>query len=179
MLSMHGRNATEKRVPLLVLDLDGTVREGKDDALGRFVNGPKDVQIFPTAVEKMRAWKKRGGRIIGCNNQGGIALGLVSIQDVGEAILETHRQCDHLFDKITFCQHHPNAKDPEFARCWCRKPAPGGLIEAILDCAHYWREMYPPHMALFVGDREEDRRCAENINFPFMWAKEWRGEVAS
>jgi hypothetical protein len=29
----------EHAVPVLYLDLDGTVREGKDDALGRFVNG--------------------------------------------------------------------------------------------------------------------------------------------
>ena len=35
-------------------------------------------------------------------------------------------------------------------------------------------EYYPPHMALFVGDREEDKQCAENANIPFMDAKEWR-----
>jgi D-glycero-D-manno-heptose 1,7-bisphosphate phosphatase len=178
-VSADHRVHPERRVPLLVLDLDGTVREGKDDALGRFVNGPKDVRVFPAAVKRMQEWKERGGRIIACSNQGGIALGLVSMDLVQEAMLETHRQCGFLFDKISFCQHHPDAKDPEYARCWCRKPAPGGLIEAALDCARFWHEMYPPHMALFVGDRDEDRKCAEAINFPFMWAKEWRGEVAS
>ena len=40
----------EKAVPVLYLDLDGTVRQGKDDALGRFVNGPEDGVEFPEAV---------------------------------------------------------------------------------------------------------------------------------
>jgi hypothetical protein len=53
----------EKAVPLLVLDMDGTVRQGKDDALGRFVNGPDDVVVFPEAVIQMRKWKDKGGRI--------------------------------------------------------------------------------------------------------------------
>jgi D-glycero-D-manno-heptose 1,7-bisphosphate phosphatase len=158
----------------LVLDLDGTVREGKEDALGRFVNGPEDVRVFPAALTKMQAWKGRGGRIIAASNQGGIALGIVSMDKVAAAMKETHRQCDSMFDKIAWCQHHPSAKDPEFARCWCRKPAPGLVIEAALGLAHHTGEIYPPHMALFVGDREEDKRCAEILAMDFMWAKDWR-----
>jgi histidinol phosphatase-like enzyme len=49
--------------PVLYLDIDGTVRQGKDDALGRFVNGPADVVVFPEAVEMMRRWKAGGGRL--------------------------------------------------------------------------------------------------------------------
>jgi hypothetical protein len=40
------RRTGEKAVPVLYLDLDGTVRKGKDE-LGRFVNGPDDVELFP------------------------------------------------------------------------------------------------------------------------------------
>lgn len=165
---------TEKRVALLVLDIDGTVREGKDDALGRFVNCAEDVRVFPEAVKLMREWKRRGGRIIGVSNQGGIALGLVSPENVVAAMTETHRQCDEAFDKLTWCQHHPNADDPEMARCWCRKPAPGLLIEAALDLARHTGEIYPPHLGLFVGDRDEDARCAEICGFEFMHAANWR-----
>lgn len=161
-------------VPLLVLDIDGTVRQGKDDALGRFVNTYKDVVVFPEAVQRMAAWRARGGRIIGVSNQGGIALGHLTLQDCMAAMGETHLQCGKMFDKIAFCQHHPEAKDPEYAVCWCRKPAPGLVLEAALDLARYTGEMYPPHMALFVGDRPEDQECAARINMPFMWAKDWR-----
>ena len=169
--------AIEKRVRLLVLDLDGTVRQGKDDALGKFVNGPDDVEVFPEAVTLMRLWKRAGGRIIAVSNQGGIALGLVSYEKVAAAMIETHRQTGHLFDKVAWCQHHPKADDPEMARCWCRKPSPGLLIESALEIAHAHGEIYPPHMGLFVGDRPEDEECARLAGFPFQWAHEWRSQT--
>jgi D-glycero-D-manno-heptose 1,7-bisphosphate phosphatase len=169
----------ELAVPLLVLDLDGTVREGKDDALGRFVNGPDDVRVFPEAVEQMRRWKQRGGRIVGVSNQGGIALGIVPVRDVLAAMHETQRQTEMLFDNIGICQHHPDAEDPEYARCWCRKPAPGLIIEGALHLARYYNEYYPPYMGLMVGDREEDRLCAERASLDFEWAADWRAREPS
>ncbi len=167
----------ERAVPVLYLDLDGTVRQGKDDALGRFVNGPEDVVVFPEAVEMMRRWKAGGGRIIGVSNQGGVSLGIVSYEKVAAAIRETHRQCGGLFDKIAFCVHHPDAGTPEFARCWCRKPKPGLIIESALDCAAHFGEYYPPYMGLMVGDRPEDEHCAANAGLDFQWAAEWRKQA--
>lgn len=60
------------------------------------------------------------------------------------------------------------------ARCWCRKPRPGLAIELALNLASRTGEIYPPHMALFVGDRPEDRECADEMNVTFLDAKEWR-----
>jgi D-glycero-D-manno-heptose 1,7-bisphosphate phosphatase len=161
-------------VPVLWLDLDGTVREGKDDALGRFVNGPEDVRVFPDAVKQMRRWKEQGGRIVGISNQGGIALGYMSMDQCVSAMVETQRQAEKLFDKIAFCVHHPNAKDPEMARCWCRKPSPGLIVEAALDLAKRYDEIYPPYSGLFVGDRPEDEECARLAGLPFLSAADWR-----
>jgi D-glycero-D-manno-heptose 1,7-bisphosphate phosphatase len=170
----------EQPVPVLYLDLDGTVRHGKDE-LGRFVNGPDDVVIFPEAVELMRRWKAAGGRIVGVSNQGGIALGHVTIEQCAAAMLRTHQLAEQLFDKIAWCQHHPAAERPEMARCWCRKPAPGLLLEAAYDLAAQHRragEIYPPHMALMVGDRDEDHECARRANVDFLWAAQWRVQVS-
>jgi len=169
---------TEQPTPVLYLDIDGTVREGKDDALGRFVNGPDDVVVFPEAVEMMRRWKAGGGRIIGVSNQGGIALGIVDEALVAAAMMETHRQAEQLFDKIAYCKHHPNAVHPEMARCWCRKPRAGLLIESALDLADVTGEYYPPYMGLMVGDRPEDQACAEAAGLDFQWAADWRGQAA-
>jgi len=163
----------QRATALLVLDLDGTVRKGLDE-LGRFVNGPDDVEVFQEAVILMRKWKSQGGRIIGVSNQGGIALGLCTLENVIKAVNETYRQSEQLFDKIAFCRHHPQASDPEYARCWCRKPAPGMVIEAALNLAKKTGEYYPPYMALFVGDRQEDWECARILNMDFMWAGDWR-----
>lgn len=115
-----------------------------------------------------------GGRIIGASNQGGIALGHCTMENVARAMAKTYEDSERLFDKIAFCRHHPQAKDPEYARCWCRKPSPGMVIEAALDLARATGEIYPPHLALFVGDREEDRGCAATLNMDFMLAKDWR-----
>lgn len=165
----------ERAVPVLYLDMDGTVRQGKDDPLGRFVNGPEDVVVFPEAVERMRLWKQGGGRIAAVSNQGGVALGIASYQQVAAAMAETQRQCGGLFDLISFCVHHPGAQNPENGRCWCRKPSAGAVVEAahgLVD--RYPGEYYPPYMGLFVGDRDEDRLCAESAGLDFMWAAEWR-----
>lgn len=162
-------------VPVLYLDIDGTVREGKDDPLGKFVNGPEDVRVFPAAVNMMRRWRAGRGRIVGISNQGGIALGLADRLEVEQAMRETHRQAENLFDKIMFCPHHPDAADPEMAVCWCRKPSYGLVIEGALEIGlMHPGEHYPPSLALFVGDREEDRLCAEAANIRFMNAVEWR-----
>jgi D-glycero-D-manno-heptose 1,7-bisphosphate phosphatase len=170
---------TETRVPVLYLDLDGTVRHGKDE-LGRFVNGPADVVVFPEAVELMHRWKAGGGRIIGVSNQGGIALGYQSEDDCAKAMIRTHELCRGLFDKIAWCRHHPKSEHPEMARCWCRKPAPGLLIEAALDVARQNPgELYPPYMALMVGDRPEDKECAAIAGVDFRWAVAWRAEVGA
>jgi len=163
-----------RAVPVLYLDLDGTVRKGKDE-LGRFVNGPEDVEVFPEAVAKMRAWKQAGGRIAAVSNQGGIALGIVSMERVAAAMAETHRQCGELFDLITWCRHYPGAKDPEMARCWCRKPSAGAVAEAANGLSdRFPGEYYPPHLGLFVGDRPEDEACARSAGLDFEWAAAWR-----
>lgn len=158
---------------LLVLDLDGTVRHGKAE-LGRFVHTTADVIVFPEAVARMREWKAAGGRIIGVSNQGGIALGHLTREQAHEALMETYRQSEELFDRIQICCHHPDASDPEMARCWCRKPSPGLLIEAALEMAQQYQEYYPPYLGLFVGDRPEDEECARLAGFPFQWAADWR-----
>ncbi len=174
-LGHRAMRAPERPVPVLYLDIDGTVRQGKDDALGRFVNGPEDVVVFPEAVEQMRRWKQGGGRIVGVSNQGGIALNIVDGRKVAAAMAETHRQTGGLFDRLAWCSHHPDAEHPEMARCWCRKPKPGLLIEASLSLAAQHGEFYPPYMGLMVGDRSEDLECAQLAGVDFQWAAEWRG----
>lgn len=171
---MTGR---ERRTPLLCLDLDGTVRHGKDE-LGRFVNGPNDVVVFPEAVELMRRWKRGGGRVIAVSNQGGIALGHMTMATCAAAMQRTHELTGRLFDKIAWCSHHPAAEHPEMAQCWCRKPSPGLIIESALDLAAAHGEIYPPYMGLFVGDRPEDEQCARLAGLDFQWAHEWRASVA-
>jgi len=160
--------------PVLYLDLDDTVRKGKA-TLGRFVNKAADVEVFPEVPEILAAYKRAGWRIVAISNQGGVALGLLSMEDCAAAMMETQRQCRGAFDKMLFCTHHPDAKDPEYAVCWCRKPRIGLILEACHALSAQFNEYYPPHLALLVGDRAEDQQCAENANVWFVDAAQWRG----
>jgi D-glycero-D-manno-heptose 1,7-bisphosphate phosphatase len=117
---------TDRPTPVLYLDIDGTVRQGKDDALGRFVNGPEDVVVFPEAVEMMRRWKAGGGRIIGVSNQGGIALGIVTSGTVAAAMRRHLPQAEQLFDKIAYCKAPPGRRStPRWRGAGAANPKPG------------------------------------------------------
>lgn len=169
----------EKPTRVLYLDLDGTVRKGFDE-LGRFVNKKEDVEIFSEALVQMRKYKLEGWRIVGITNQGGVATGQLDYKDMKAAIIETNEQAERLFDKIMVCVHHPEAKEQEMAVCWCRKPRIGNIVLAAYELGKTYLEYYPPHLSLFVGDRPEDKQCAENAGIPFMEAKDWRtGHVLS
>lgn len=168
---MSSSRAVAKSV--LYIDLDGTVRHGKEE-LGRFVNHPDDVKLFDGVKDRLWRYKRAGWRIIAVTNQGGVSLGLAKEELVTRALAETHKQSGKAFDRMHMCIHHPDAKNPEYAVCWCRKPRIGGLVLAAQSLADQHDEYYPPHLALFVGDRPEDQQCADNAGIPFMWAAEWR-----
>lgn len=164
----------EKMVPVLYCDIDGTIRYGKDE-LGRFVNTAQDVRVFDGVANLLWGYKELGYRIVGISNQGGIALGHMTMIDCIGAMRETQKQTRNAFDKIAWCIHHPDAKTPEMAVCWCRKPKAGLVIETALSLVNqHHGEIYPPHLGMFVGDRPEDEQCAEAASLPFLAADAWR-----
>lgn len=164
---------SDKKVPVLYCDIDGTIRWGKEQ-LGRFVNTPEDVRVFDEVPALLWRYKKLGWLIVGVSNQGGIALGHLDIQTCAEAMIETQRQTRGAFAKIAWCSHHPDAIDPEMAVCWCRKPKAGLVIETAMALSRERGERYPPYMGLFVGDRLEDEQCAQAASLTFLSAEDWR-----
>lgn len=175
---MNSQVATRdmKRVPILFLDLDGTVRKGFDE-LGKFVNNENDVELFPHMRERLASYAQQGWRIVAVTNQGGIATGQAKFEDVRKALMKTQALSGGAFDRMYMCQHHPAAHDPEMANCFCRKPKMGMLVLAQNDLSEeHPDEMYPPHLALMVGDRDEDRICADSAGVKFKLASEWREE---
>lgn len=166
-------------VPVLWVDLDGTVRKGYEE-LGRFVNGPEDVEVFHEVPDLLRAYRSAGWRIVAISNQGGIALGHMTMERCLAAMVATTKQCGEYLDRIMFCPHHPSARDPLQAHCWCRKPRIGLIVEAdLLMRQEHLGEVYPPHLGLLVGDRAEDQQCAVNAGLQFMDAAVWRASHAA
>lgn len=163
-----------RRVPVLFVDLDGTIRHGKDE-LGHHVNGPADVHVYPEVPALLRRYRALGWRIAAVSNQGGIALGRMTAEDCEAAVVETVRQIGDPLDTIAICGHHPDAPDREEAVCWCRKPRSGLIFYATADLlTQHADEVYPVRLGLMVGDRPEDIMCAEGAGLRFMVADEWR-----
>lgn len=152
-------------VPVLYCDLDGTIRHGKDE-LGYFVNTAEDVQIFDGVTDLLWKYRALGWRIVGISNQAGVGLGYMDRKTCSETMHETNRQTRYAFDKIFWCEHKPDEG------CACRKPGVGLIVEARHSL--YTSEVYPPEIALFVGDRPEDEQCAANAGIRFMHAVQWR-----
>lgn len=161
-----------KPTPMLYLGLGGTVR---DESAGP-VQSPDDVVIYRDAVLQLRRFRAEGWRVIAVVNAGEVALGKMTPDQVLAIAAKTKDLCEQLIDKIGICFHHPDAPTPETSICWCRKPRPGNAIINTLMLAAEVKhaEQYPPHMALFVGDREEDAGCAQSMNVRFMNAADWR-----
>jgi D-glycero-D-manno-heptose 1,7-bisphosphate phosphatase len=162
---------TEQRGELrhaLFVDLDNTVREtltGRAHPLW-----PEDQTLRAGVLERLEEYRARGYAIVGVTNQGGVAFGTLTEQDVVEInqFLQA-RLAPGVFDLILYCPYHPYgyirafARDPE-----CRKPRPGMAYEARdrlgLDLS----------ASLMVGDMEVDRLFAINAGIPvFYWAHEF------
>lgn len=156
-------------VPVLWCDIDGTIRWGKDE-LGRFVNTKDDVRVFDEVPDLLLGYKALGWRIIGASNQGGIALGHMTMDDCFAAMAETQRQCENAFDKIVFCAHSPY----DNPGCPCRKPKIGMIIQTREWLSQNHGELYPNHLGLVTGDRPEDEMMAANANIPYLLASRWR-----
>lgn len=176
-------------VPLLVCDLDSTVRHGFDE-LGRFVHGPDDVVVFPEAAAQIRAWRDAGGRCVAVTNQAGIGLGYVPEVDIARSVERTVLEVDrltawhvpaplfsgaeprHAIDCAVYCSHAPDIG------CWCRKPATGMVHRAVSWLEEqYPDEVYPPALGLLTGDRPEDARCAAACGLRFLDAVAWRASA--
>jgi D-glycero-D-manno-heptose 1,7-bisphosphate phosphatase len=156
-----------RHVSVLYLDIDGTVRKGKEE-LGRFVNTAADVEVYAEVPELLAGYKALEWRIVGISNQGGIGLGYMSEQDCLEAMVETNRQCGFAMDKIIYCAHKPEDD------CECRKPKSAMIVRARDYLFQQFGEVAPLFRSIFVGDMDVDRETAQRAGMPFLLAETWR-----
>ncbi|MCL5411149.1 MAG: HAD family hydrolase [Patescibacteria group bacterium] len=129
-----GGKPTEKAV---FLDKDGTLVE----------NIPYNVDLNKVKVpdstrEALRALKGLGFKLIVVSNQGGIALGYFTIQEM-EKVREWFMEKLKSLDDFYFCPHKTSGKVKKFVKdCACRKPKPGMILEARekyqLDLKNSW-----------------------------------------
>ena len=136
------------RAPAVFLDRDDTLNE--NDTLPPPANPhplykhgdlcqPDRVVILPGAIEACTRLKRAGFKLIVFTNQGGVARGNATIEDV-EATnarlqeLMPDPEGGSLIDACYFSPYHPEGRVPEFAiEHHTRKPNPGMLLQASQD----------------------------------------------
>lgn len=133
----------------LFLDRDGIINR----ELGRYVTSVDEFDILPTVVDALTMAHGAGFMLIIVSNQGGIAKGLYSMNDVREMQRQLESRLHERGVAITegyYCPHHP-----DFGKCICRKPSPLMLEKAI---ARYGID---PSTSYFIGDSPRDPVAAE------------------
>lgn len=118
----------------IFLDKDGTLIEDVP-----YNCDVRLIHLMPHVREGLRRLHAAGYALIVVSNQPGLAHGLFSTEALGRVeakirdLLEA--ECVRL-DGFYYCPHHPEGRVPAYAKaCDCRKPSPGLLMQAAIDCA--------------------------------------------
>ena len=107
---------------LVILDRDGTINLDSD----QYIKSPAEWQPIPGSLEAIARLTQGGWHIAVATNQSGIERGLFDVATLNAIHAEMHRAVNQLggrIDAIFFCPHAAEAK------CECRKPKPGMLLE--------------------------------------------------
>lgn len=152
--------------PALCLDFDGAVRRTKSGK--SFIESPDDIELMPGIEEIIWKYRKAGWLILGVSNQGGVAHGFKTKEDVNKEFDVTFS----LFEENPFHLVKAALSDgagsvyPYNYRSLLRKPDIGMLVsmeEYLLRSGFIvdWDN------SLFVGDRPEDEECAKRAGISF------------
>lgn len=107
------------------LDRDGTINIKAPE--GAYISAPDQLVLLPGAAAAIRHLNSRGVRVLVVTNQRGIARGLMTLADlerIHRRLVSVLWQQRARLDSIYVCPH-------ERDQCFCRKPLPGLVYEAI------------------------------------------------
>jgi D-glycero-D-manno-heptose 1,7-bisphosphate phosphatase len=144
------------------LDRDGVINVKA--APGQYIRSWDEFRFIPPAIDWIRLFNALNLLVIVVTNQQGVALGIMSLADVEgihrEMQAELARRGARI-DDVFCCVHEESA-------CYCRKPRPGLVIEAVrkwdIDVAH----------SILIGDSESDRELARTCGMRFVAVDEGR-----
>lgn len=132
------------------LDRDGTLNS---DEGHYYIFRPEDFVLNEGVLDGLKLLQDNGYLLIVITNQGGVAKGEYTEQDV-EAV---HAKMKALLGEegieltaIYYCPHHDSV-----AACECRKPSPSMLLQAMADYG------LVPADCCMIGDSDRDIEAAE------------------
>ena len=134
----------------IFLDRDGVINS---DVGHYYIFRVEDFLINKGIIKSLKRFQKAGYLLFIVSNQGGVAKGIYSCEDVDKVHDYLKSQLKengiHL-QEIYYCPHHESV-----ARCECRKPSPYMINQAI--------EKYNIDMntSFLIGDSKRDIEAAE------------------
>lgn len=142
---------------ILFIDRDGTlIDEPKTDFQ---IDSLQKLIFEPMVIPALLELKKVGYRFVLVSNQDGLgtdSFPTPTFVEPQEKMLETFASQGITFDEILICPHF------EEDHCDCRKPKTG-LVQKYID-----EKLYNPENSYVIGDRETDRKLAENMGIPCL-----------
>lgn len=135
----------------IFFDRDGVLNK----ELGRYVTHANEFEVNSWVIPFMKEKSQEGFKFFIITNQGGIAKGLYTKND----LFDIHSKLQRLlktesifFEEIYFCPHHPL-----YTQCLCRKPNSLMLEKAI---AKYGVDVA---QSFLIGDSDRDIEAAEKV----------------
>jgi len=110
----------------IFLDRDGVINKERKD----YVKKIEELEIFPEIGKFVKILKDEGFLVIIITNQSVINRNLTTHQDIEKIHNEIQRHLikyNTKIDDFYYCPHKPDED------CFCRKPNPGMILEAIKD----------------------------------------------
>ncbi|MFN7835215.1 MAG: D-glycero-beta-D-manno-heptose 1,7-bisphosphate 7-phosphatase [Burkholderiaceae bacterium] len=135
---------------LIVLDRDGVINEDSD----HFVKSPSEWHPIPGSFQAIARLNRADYKVAVATNQSGVARGLFDVEmlsSMHNKMLKLAGEVGAHIDSIFFCPHAPDA------RCECRKPRPGLLMEIAQ------RYKLPLTNVPCVGDSLRDLEAAASV----------------
>ncbi len=132
------------------IDRDGVINS---DEGHYYIHRKEDFVFNPNIEQALAAIKKAGFLLVLITNQGGVAKGEYTEQDIQDVhvFMQKHLQKFHAhFDAIYYCPHHNSVP-----ACDCRKPKPGMILKAANDLNIDISQSY------LIGDSSRDIEAGE------------------
>lgn len=162
---------------LYCFDLDGTLVKSfiKDDGEPDPDHPYEKVVLREGAAAMVRVLARRGNEFAIITNQGGVAFGFQTEEEVGRRIGDTLRLLSYFWGRpfsVHACYTHPFAKVEKYkADDELRKPKPGMLLEAMETHDASTGE------TVFIGDMDSDAATAEAARVDYWHIEHFMREL--
>lgn len=144
------------------IDRDGVINS---DEGHYYIYRIEDFRLNPGIEPALKLLQDNGFLLIVITNQGGVAKGKYTINDVEEVhqyMLSLLKKKDVAITDIWYCPHHESVE-----ACQCRKPSPWMIEQAIT------KHNIDPNQSFLIGDskRDIDAGNSAGLKASFLVAK--------